>query len=195
MDNCPRRFYARCGRAWRCGGIACQFPNLDYETLPGAVPEAAGNEIDFARDFATPNWSTDAGTTADAPAQQLTLPSQAMGLDPNAGALSKAAAMAVDSGATASLTAPAEQAPAAVTLTGAAQDIAPKKVAPSSLAVQSVDPDTGEISLHAQMDDLRASIGYMQQQGKAQGWNKEMVAQRNVLQSQLTRLELQASGG
>ncbi|QXZ10771.1 hypothetical protein KUF54_06075 [Comamonas sp. Y33R10-2] len=118
-----------------------------------------------------------------------------MGLDLNDGALSKAAAMAVDSGATTSLTGPAEQAPAAVTLTGAAQDIAPKEVAPSSLAVQSVDPDAGKISLHAQMDDLRASIGHMQQQGKAQGWNKEMAAQRNVLQSQLTRLELQASGG
>ncbi|QXZ10770.1 hypothetical protein KUF54_06070 [Comamonas sp. Y33R10-2] len=47
-------------------------PNLDYETLPGAAPGAAGNEINFARDFATPNWSTDAGATADAAAQQLT---------------------------------------------------------------------------------------------------------------------------
>ncbi|WP_158235165.1 hypothetical protein [Comamonas sp. 26] len=35
----------------------------------------------------------------------------------------------------------------------------------------------------------------MQQQGKAQGWSKDMVAQRNALQSQLTKLEVQSAAG
>jgi hypothetical protein len=58
-----------------------------------------------------------------------------------------------------------------------------------------VDPDTGEVSLQAQMDELKSRIAFMQQQGAAQGWDGNRAAQRNALQTQLTRLELQAAGG
>jgi len=163
-------------------------PNLDYETLPGAPPEAHGNEIDFTRDFAAPDWGTELGAAGQQPAAtaapELT-PSQAMGLDPNAGALSKAAAMAVDSGA--SPVVQSQVAPMAEQLTEQ-QQAAPQVPA-------GVDPDTGEVSLQAQMDELKSRIAFMQQQGAAQGWDGNRAAQRNALQTQLTRLELQAAGG
>jgi hypothetical protein len=104
-----------------------------------------------------------------------------MGLDPNAGALSKAAAMAVDSGA--SPVVQPQVAPVAEQ-----QQAAPQVPA-------GVDPDTGEVSLQAQMDELKSRIAFMQQQGAAQGWDGNRAAQRNALQTQLTRLELQAAGG
>ncbi|EFI61336.1 MULTISPECIES: PLxRFG domain-containing protein [Comamonas] len=163
-------------------------PNLDYETLPGAAPEAQGNEIDFTRDFPAPEWGTELGAAGQQPAEtaapELT-PSQAMGLDPNAGALSKAAAMAVDSGA--SPVVQSQVAPMAEQLTEQ-QQAAPQVPA-------GVDPDTGEVSLQAQMDELKSRIAFMQQQGAAQGWDGNRAAQRNALQTQLTRLELQAAGG
>ncbi|WP_254303028.1 PLxRFG domain-containing protein [Comamonas thiooxydans] len=158
-------------------------PNLDYETLPGAAPEAQGNEIDFTRDFPAPEWDTELGAAGQQPAAtaapELT-PSQAMGLDPNAGALSKAAAMAVDSGAS-----PVLQPQAAPVLEQ--QQAAPQVPA-------GVDPDTGEVSLQAQMDELKSRIAFMNQQGATQGWDGNRAAQRNALQTQLTRLELQAAG-
>ncbi|MGB6097883.1 MAG: PLxRFG domain-containing protein [Comamonas thiooxydans] len=158
-------------------------PNLDYETLPGAAPEAQGNEIDFTRDFPAPEWGTELGAAGQRPAAtaapELT-PSQAMGLDPNAGALSKAAAMAVDSGASTVL--PPQVAPVAEQ-----QQAAPQVPA-------GVDPDTGELSLQAQMDELKSRIAFMNQQGATQGWDGNRAAQRNALQTQLTRMELQAAG-
>lgn len=163
-------------------------PNLDYETLPGAAPEAQGNEIDFTRDFPAPEWGTELGAAGQQPATtaapELT-PSQAMGLDPNAGALSKAAAMAVDSGAS-----PVLQPQAAPM---AAQVPEQQQAAPQ--VPTGVDPDTGEVSIQAQMDELRLRIAFMQQQGAAQGWDRDRAAQRNALQRRLTDLEVQASGG
>lgn len=158
-------------------------PNLDYETQPGAAPEAQGNEIDFTRDFPAPEWGTELGAAGQQPAAtaapELT-PSQAMGLDPNAGALSKTAAMAVDSGAFPVLQ--PQVAPVAEQLQAAPQVPA------------GVDPDTGEVSLQAQMDELKSRIAFMNQQGATQGWDGNRAAQRNALQTQLTRLELQAAG-
>lgn len=211
-------------------------PNLDYETMPGAAAESAGNEIPFDRDFDTGGLSLQStGPVADAPVLDhedlrdksgLVMPpqldtgrievdtgiaplsnetparqwdtgnlsllgdeqpqaplSQRMGLNPNAGALSKAAVMAVDSGAS-SVTQPQlapEQGQAPVQ-----QQAAPEVPA-------GVDPDTGEITLQAQIEEIKSRIAYMQQQGAAQGWNKEMVAQRNALQTQLTKLEVQGA--
>ncbi|TYK72093.1 PLxRFG domain-containing protein [Comamonas sp. Z1] len=208
-------------------------PNLDYETLPGAAPEAVGKEIPFEREFDTGGlslqstqpaavapvldydalrdkagvmmppqldsgrievatglqplsneqpprqWDTGNLSLVDEAQPQAPL-SQRMGLDPNAGALSKAAAMAVDSGAS-----PVVQPQVAL--------MAEQQAAPQVPA--GVDPDTGEVSLQAQMDELKSRIAFMQQQGAAQGWDGNRAAQRNALQTQLTRLELQAAGG
>ena len=134
-----------------------------------------------ARQWDTGNLSL----VGDAQPQQQVPLSQRMGLNPNAGALSKAAVMAVDSGA--SPVVQSQSAPAA------AQPPVQQQAAPEVPA--GVDPDTGEISLQAQMNEVKDRIAYMQQQGAAQGWNKEMVAQRNALQTQLTKLEVQAAKG
>ncbi len=112
-------------------------------------------------------------------------PSQSMGLDPNAGALSKAAVLAVDSGAS----------PVAQQTVPPAAEHAPVQQQAVPQAPEGVDPDTGEISLQAQMDEIKGRIAFMQQQGAAQGWSKDMVAQRNALQTQLTKLEVQAAAG
>ncbi|UUE94474.1 phosphoribosyltransferase [Comamonas thiooxydans] len=209
-------------------------PNLDYETLPGAAPEAIGKEIPFEREFDTGGLSLQSTQPAAVPpvldhdalrdkagvmmppqldsgrievetglqplsneqpprqwdtgnlslvgeGQPQAPLSQRMGLDPKAGALSKAAAMAVDSGAS-----PVLQPQAAPVLEQ--QQAAPQVPA-------GVDPDTGEVSLQAQMDELKSRIAFMNQQGATQGWDGNRAAQRNALQTQLTRLELQAAGG
>ncbi|GAO73518.1 hypothetical protein, partial [Comamonas sp. E6] len=209
-------------------------PNLDYETLPGAAPEAVGKEIPFEREFDTGGLSLQSTQPAAVPpvldhdalrdkagvmmppqldsgrievetglqplsneqpprqwdtgnlslvgeGQPQAPLSQRMGLNPKAGALSKAAAMAVDSGAS-----PVLQPQAAPVLEQ--QQAAPQVPA-------GVDPDTGEVSLQAQMDELKSRIAFMNQQGATQGWDGNRAAQRNALQTQLTRLELQAAGG
>ncbi|MEN2432178.1 PLxRFG domain-containing protein [Comamonas sp. F1-6] len=208
-------------------------PNLDYETLPGAAPEAVGKEIPFEREFDTGGLSLQSTQPAAVPpvldhdalrdkagvmmppqldsgrievetglqplsneqpprqwdtgnlslvgeGQPQAPLSQRMGLNPKAGALSKAAAMAVDSGAS-----PVLQPQAAPVLEQ--QQAAPQVPA-------GVDPDTGEVSLQAQMDELKSRIAFMNQQGATQGWDGNRAAQRNALQTQLTRLELQAAG-
>ncbi|MEG0939723.1 MAG: hypothetical protein RSE32_13535 [Comamonas sp.] len=99
--------------------------------------------------------------------QQLT-PSQAMGLDPKAGALSKAAAMAVDSGAS-----PVVQ-PQAAPVAGQAP--LQQQVAPAVPA--GVDPETGEVSLQAQMDALKGRIAFMQQQCAAKPADQDGSAGR-----------------
>ncbi|WKL18674.1 PLxRFG domain-containing protein [Comamonas testosteroni] len=207
-------------------------PNLDYETLPGAAPEAVGKEIPFEREFDTgglslqstqpaavapvldhdalrdkagvmmppqldsgrievatglqplsneqPPRQWDTGNLSLVGEAQPQAPlSQRMGLDPKAGALSKAAAMAVDSGAS-----PVVQ-----------PQMAPVQQQATPQVPAGVDPETGEVSLQAQMDELKSRIAFMQQQGAAQGWDGNRAAQRNALQTQLTRLELQAAGG
>ena len=209
-------------------------PNLDYETLPGAAPEAVGKEIPFEREFDTGGLSLQSTQPAAVPpvldhdalrdkagvmmppqldsgrievetglqplsneqpprqwdtgnlslvgeGQPQASLSQRMGLDPKAGALSKAAAMAVDSGVSPVLQ--PQAAPVAEQ-----QQAAPQVPA-------GVDPDTGEVSLQAQMDELKSRIAFMNQQGATQGWDGNRAAQRNALQTQLTRLELQAAGG
>ena len=209
-------------------------PNLDYETLPGAAPEAVGKEIPFEREFDTgglslqstqpaavppvldhdalrdkagvmmppqldsgrievetglqplsneqPPRQWDTGNLSLVGEGQPQVPlSQRMGLDPKAGALSKAAAMAVDSGAS------------SVLQPQAAPVLEQQQAAPQVPA--GVDPDTGEVSLQAQMDELKSRIAFMNQQGATQGWDGNRAAQRNALQTQLTRLELQAAGG
>ena len=209
-------------------------PNLDYETLPGAAPEAVGKEIPFEREFDTGGlslqstqpaaaapvldhdalrdkagvmmppqldsgrievatglqplsneqpprqWDTGNLSLVDESQPQVPL-SQRMGLNPKAGALSKAAAMAVDSGAS------------PVVQPQVAPMVEQQQAAPQVPA--GVDPETGEVSLQAQMDELKSRIAFMQQQGAAQGWDGNRAAQRNALQTQLTRLELQAAGG
>lgn len=182
-------------------------PNLDYETPPGAAPEAAGNEIPFEREFDTAGlglqstdpsapsldktgalareWDTGNLSLAGENPQPVA-PSVSMGLDASKGGLTKAAALAVDSGA-----APIVQQPVAPVAPTAEQAPAQPQAAPQ--VPDGVDPETGEITLQAQMDELKGRIAFMQQQGAAQGWNKDMVAQRNALQSQLTKLEVQSA--
>lgn len=151
----------------------------------GAAPVDTGNAMPEVgvEDGASAALDPATKPAPELPEQQLS-PSQAMGLDPKAGALTKVAAMAVDSGAS-----PVTQAPmAAVEPSPMQQQAAPQ-------VPVGVDPETGEVSLQAQMDDLKDRIAFMQQQGAAQGWDKNMVARRNALQTQLTKMEVQAAAG
>lgn len=192
-------------REFDTGGLSLQStkpvavpPVLDHEALREKSGLVMPAQLDTGRievdtglaplSNAAPARQWDTGNLSlvgDAQPQQQVPLSQRMGLNPNAGALSKAAVMAVDSGA--SPVVQSQSAPAA------AQPPVQQQAAPEVPA--GVDPDTGEISLQAQMNEVKDRIAYMQQQGAAQGWNKEMVAQRNALQTQLTKLEVQAAKG
>ncbi|WP_120967051.1 phosphoribosyltransferase [Comamonas sp. lk] len=163
------------------GNVGATPEDVTQATEPVATPAPVGDST--TNPDAAPGTADLGSVTPEVPVPELT-PSQAMGLDPNVGALSKAAAMAVDSGASQVLQTPTVAVEPAPVLEQAAAQV------PAG-----VDPETGEVSLQTQMDELKDRIAFMQQQGAAQGWSKDMVAQRNALQSQLTRMEVQSAAG
>ena len=192
-------------RDFDTGGLSLQStapasdaPVLDHEALRDRAGLMMPPQLDTGRievdtglsplSNAQPERQWDTGNLqllGEGQSQEQAPLSQHMGLNPKAGALSKAAAMAVDSGASPVVqpqSAPvAEQAPLQ-------QQAVPQVPA-------GVDPETGEISLQAQMDEIKGHLDYLRQQAVGQGWNKEMVAQRNALQTQLTKMEVQAAAG
>lgn len=109
---------------------------------PAEVERARAATVDYEPGDATPQWDTEKGA---APARQgldmpappfdtgdlsldMRTPSQRMGIDPAAGPLSKAATMAVDSGAHAQML--GQQAQQAQFLGATGRDIAPRRTGP-----------------------------------------------------------------
>ena len=100
-------------------------------------------------------------------------PSQQMGLDPAAGPMSAAAALAVDTGASATM----------------------------QQAAQAVDPETGEIlEAGARVpeqkqpadtpDQMRERLGFIEQQVRANGgWDRRTIEDRDRLQAELAKVE------
>lgn len=147
-----------------------------------------------------------AGQSATSSPLDLPVPvSEQMGIDPNTGPMSTAAALAVDSGATEALAVQAAQQQAAAqagTLEAAAAKAQP--------APEGVDPATGEIvapaaknmasierSSQQQAPEDRAGqleerIGFIQQQAKNTGWDKSMLAARDEAQAELDSIKPQA---
>lgn len=93
--------------------------------------------------------------------------SQQMGLDPAAGPMSAAAALAVDSGAHQSM------------LQQAAQG---QEKSGEKWHADTVDSSTGEVDRSA---ELQGRLDFLNQQAKVTGWNKPMVDQRDQIQSEL----------
>ncbi len=128
--------------------------------------------------------------------------SEQMGIDPNSGPMSTAAALAVDSGATEALAVQAAQ-QQAVTQAGTLEAAAAK----AQPAPQGVDTETGEIvapaanavasserSVQQQAPEDRAGqleerIGFIQQQAKNTGWDKSMLAARDEAQAELDSIK------
>ncbi|MDY0046074.1 MAG: PLxRFG domain-containing protein [Thauera propionica] len=106
-------------------------------------------------------------------ALETVTPSQQMGLDPAAGPMSAAAALAVDTGASAAM----------------------------QQAAQAVDPETGEIlQAGAKVaeqkqaidtpDQMRERLGFIEQQARTNGgWDRRLVEERDRLQAELTKVE------
>ncbi len=105
-------------------------------------------------------------------------PSEAMGLRADAGVLESAAAMAVDSGLTQQLQAEAT----------AQQSAAEQKQEQSAQDHQGINTETGEVSDAAREEQIRERLDFLGQQGRAQGWSAEAVAQRDALQHELDLL-------
>lgn len=105
-------------------------------------------------------------------------PSEAMGLRADAGGLESVAAMAVDSGLTQQLQAEAT----------AQQSAAEQKQEQSAQDHQGINTETGEVSDAAREEQIRERLDFLGQQGRAQGWSAEAVAQRDALQHELDLL-------
>lgn len=118
--------------------------------------------------------------------------SEQMGLDPNAGPMSAAAALAVDSGASQQL---ADQAALQQAAEIAQQQAKGKGKAAEPMPRQGelIDPETGEIvsaepDTGARIAQLMERLDYLSQQAKRTGWNKAMVDDRDRTQSELDAL-------
>ncbi|WP_260675334.1 PLxRFG domain-containing protein [Comamonas aquatica] len=105
-------------------------------------------------------------------------PSEAMGLRADAGGLESVAAMAVDAGLTEQLQAQ----------TAAQQPEAQQKQEQSAQDQQGINAETGEVSDTAREQQIRERLDFLGQQGRAQGWSAEAVAQRDALQQELDLL-------
>lgn len=115
-------------------------------------------------------------------------PSEQMGLDPAAGALSDAAATAVDSGATAQLAQQAAEQQAA--------EQAQKDAKKGAKAGEQIDTSTGEITQAA--GDLLAGdpaaalqddLNFVKQAARANGWDARLVAERDRIEGELAKLQ------
>lgn len=134
-------------------------------------------------EIAPSNWETgtsplaqqiqDSVQSAQEVADQAMKPSERMGLDPNAGALSAAAVMAVDSGATDQLQA-------------AAQAVPSSEAQP---APDAADPETGEVAPAVRMQELQQRLQFVEQQAKVNGgWDMQLVEARDAARAELTAL-------
>lgn len=153
------------------------------------APPAAGNEPPASPQGFTPTAERPvidesalgrAGVFPPAPAPiineralETVTPSQQMGIDPAAGPMSAAAALAVDTGASAAM----------------------------QQAAQAVDPETGEIlQAGAEVaeqkqaidtpEQMRERLGFIEQQARTNGgWDRRLVEERDRLQAELTKVE------
>lgn len=115
-------------------------------------------------------------------------PSEQMGLDPAAGPMSAAAALAVDSGASQQL---ADQA-----ALQQAAELAQKEAKKGVKAGEQIDTSTGEITQAA--GDLLAGdpaaalqddLSYVKQAARANGWDARLVAERDRIEGELAKLQ------
>lgn len=120
-----------------------------------------------------------------APAPVAPSQSQQMGIDPNAGPMSSAAALAVDSGASEQL---AQQ-----SALQQAAELAQKGGNASGNG--SVDPDTGEVMQGQPQPDraaeLQERIDYVQKQAKVSGWDQRLMEERESALAELAALQPQ----
>ncbi|QLI49470.1 hypothetical protein vBPaeMUSP25_31 [Pseudomonas phage vB_PaeM_USP_25] len=121
------------------------------------------------------------------------LPSEQMGLNPDAGPMSTAAALAVDSGASQQLAGQAALQQAAEI----AQQQAKGK-GPQPRQGELIDNETGEIITTAQAEpvdraaELKERINYIRNQARASGWDRHLVEAREAAEAELARLQPQA---
>ncbi|QOF76060.1 PLxRFG domain-containing protein [Variovorax sp. 38R] len=110
-----------------------------------------------------------------------TLPSQRMGLDLAAGPLSSAAVVAVDSGASRQLAdqAALQQAAEVAKEQGDAEQV--------GLDFSAERPGREQL-VEAHAADLRERLDFLQQQGRAGGWDARLIAERDRVQSELDAL-------
>lgn len=120
-----------------------------------------------------------------APAPVAPSQSQQMGIDPNAGPMSSAAALAVDSGASEQL---AQQ-----SALQQAAELAQKGGNASGNG--SFDPDTGEVLQGESQPDraaeLKERIDYVQKQAKISGWDQRLMEERESAMAELAALQPQ----
>lgn len=113
-------------------------------------------------------------------------PSEQMGLDPAAGALSDAAATAVDTGASAQLAQQAAEQQAA--------ELAQKEAKKGAKAGEQIDTNTGEIIQSApdRTEELTTLISYIEQQARISGWDNKLIQAHDEARAELDALDTPA---
>lgn len=191
-------------RGWDVGQAQASAAQASAPGADGGVPGAPGapspetTDIDATvdggqgsgapEDTAPSNWET--GTSplaqqiqtsvqnAQDLAAQAMKPSEQMGLDPSAGALSAVAAMAVDSGASDQVQAAAQQEAA---LAQESREPAAKPAA--------ADPETGEVAPVDRAQELQQRLQFIEQQARANGgWDMQLVSARDAARAELAAL-------
>ncbi|NVM91063.1 N12 class adenine-specific DNA methylase [Variovorax sp. SG517] len=173
------------------GGLASvqrTFDPRDPASRPplDVMPTAPTDGVDFeapapgAREFST-------GNLALADEAKSVRPSEAMGLDPAAGPLSTAAALAVDGGAHDVMNAAAQLAAQAEAADGKGTKQAAASPAPAAAPVAKVNAETGEISEQPQdrEAELRARLEFVRQQAASNGWDQRLIAERDSARAEL----------
>ena len=176
------------------GGLASvqrTFDPRDPASRPplDVMPTAPTDGVEFeaapqgAREFSTGNLSL-------ADEAQPLRPSEKMGLDPAAGPLSTAAAMAVDGGAHDVMNAAAQLAAQAEAADGRGTKPAAVSPAPASVPMANVNAETGEISGQPQdrEAELRARLEFVRQQAASNGWDQRLIAERDSARAELAAL-------
>jgi len=176
------------------GGLASvqrTFDPRDPASRPplDVMPTAPTDGVEFeaapqgAREFSTGNLSL-------ADEAQPVRPSEKMGLDPAAGPLSTAAAMAVDGGAHDVMNAAAQLAAQTEAADGKGTKPAAASPAPASVPMANVNAETGEISGQPQdrEAELRARLEFVRQQAASNGWDQRLIAERDSARAELAAL-------
>ncbi len=188
-------------RGWDVGQAQASAAQASAPGADGGVPGAPGASspettdidatVDAAQgsdapaDTAPSNWET--GTSplaqqiqssvqnAQDLAAQVMKPSEQMGLDPSAGALSAVAVLAVDSGASGQMQA-------------AAQEQESRAPAPAP-AAGGADPETGEVAPVDRAQELQQRLEFIEQQARANGgWDMQLVTARGAARAELAAL-------
>lgn len=148
------------------------------EPLPGTPVDIAPSNWETGTSPLAQQIQTSVQSAQDLAAQAMK-PSERMGLNPDDGAMSTAAVVAVDSGAS-------DQMQSAQQEAAQAQEVREPASKPSAVAA---DPETGEVAPVDRAQELQQRLEFIEQQARANGgWDMQLVTARGAARAELAAL-------